>query len=45
MNVENYWKKTLEELKKGKNVVLIVIIERKGSAPNIPGAKMFITHD
>ncbi|MFW9853201.1 MAG: XdhC family protein [Candidatus Thorarchaeota archaeon] len=45
MNVENYWKKTLEELKKGKNVVLIVIIERTGSAPNIPGAKMFITHD
>ena len=45
MNEEHYWKKTLEELDKGKNVVLIVIIERTGSAPNIPGAKMFITHD
>ena len=45
MNEEHYWKKTLEVLEKEEQVVLIVIIERTGSAPNIPGAKMFITHD
>ena len=43
MNEEHHWKTALEELVKGKPVVLIVIIERIGSAPNIPGAKMFIT--
>jgi xanthine dehydrogenase accessory factor len=45
MNEENYWKTTLEELKQGRPVVLIIIIERIGSGPNIPGAKMFVTSD
>ncbi len=45
MNEENYWKTTLEELNQGNSVVLVVIIERIGSAPNIPGAKMFVTQD
>ncbi len=42
MNEEHYWKTTLTELEQGKRVVLVVIIERKGSAPNVPGAKMFV---
>ncbi len=45
MNEEHYWKTTLTELEKGKQVVLVVIIERTGSAPNVPGAKMFVMHD
>ncbi len=43
MNEEHYWKTTLTELEQGKHVVLVVIIDRKGSAPNVPGAKMFVT--
>jgi xanthine dehydrogenase accessory factor len=42
MNEEHYWKTTLTELEQGKYVVLVVIINRKGSAPNVPGAKMFV---
>ncbi|MHA2358065.1 MAG: XdhC family protein [Candidatus Heimdallarchaeaceae archaeon] len=43
MNEEQYWKSVLAKLKQGQSVILVVIIERTGSAPNIPGAKMFIT--
>ena len=42
MSDENYWKTTLTELEHGNQVVLVIIIERTGSAPNIPGAKMFV---
>ena len=45
MNEEHYWKTILTGLEQGKHAVLVVIIERTGSAPNIPGAKMFITLD
>jgi xanthine dehydrogenase accessory factor len=45
MNEESNWKYTLEEINKGNSVILVVIIERIGSAPNIPGAKMFVTLD
>ncbi len=45
MNEENYWKSTFAELEQGKNVVLVSIIERIGSAPNVPGAKMFVMED
>jgi len=43
MNEEEFWKDILSELKKGRPVVLVEIIERKGSAPNAEGAKMFVT--
>lgn len=45
MSEEHYWKTTLEELLQGKPVVLVVIVDRIGSGPNIPGAKMFVTTD
>ena len=33
----------LDTLEKGENAVLVIIIDRKGSAPNSPGATMFVT--
>ncbi|MCK5305395.1 MAG: XdhC family protein, partial [Candidatus Heimdallarchaeota archaeon] len=43
MNENQSWETFLDALEKGNNVVLVVIIDRKGSAPNSPGAKMFVT--
>ncbi len=43
MNDEKFWKKIQSELQKGSNVVLVEIMERKGSAPNAEGAKMYVT--
>lgn len=45
MSEENYWKSTLAELEQGRKAVLVVIIDREGSAPNKPGAKMFVMED
>jgi len=45
MNEEQSWKTILTELEQGKLAVVVVIIQRTGSAPNIPGAKMFVTLD
>jgi len=45
MNEEQFWKTALESLLEGKDAVIIVIIQRIGSAPNVPGAKMLVTHD
>ena len=43
MNENQSWEMFLDALEKGNNAVLVVIIDRKGSAPNSPGAKMFVT--
>jgi len=43
LNDEKFWKKIQSELQKGSNVVLVEIMERKGSAPNAEGAKMYVT--
>lgn len=43
MNEEQFWKKILLEIETSNPVVLAIIIHRKGSAPNIPGAKMIVT--
>ncbi|MHA1552769.1 MAG: XdhC family protein, partial [Candidatus Heimdallarchaeaceae archaeon] len=43
MNENQSWETFLDTLEKGYNAVLVVIIDRKGSAPNSPGAKMFVT--
>ena len=45
MNEEQFWIQVLANLENNKEVILLVIIDRKGSAPNIPGAKMFVTTD
>lgn len=43
MNEQQSWKMVLDALEKGDSAVLVVIIDRDGSAPNSPGAKMFVT--
>ena len=45
MNEEQFWKKILYEIDSAIPVVLVVIIEREGSAPNVPGAKMYVTSE
>ena len=45
MNEEQFWKTALESLYENKEVLIITIIQRIGSAPNIPGAKMLVTAD
>jgi len=45
MNEKQSWETVLDTLEKAANAVLVVIIDRKGSAPNSPGAKMFVTLD
>ncbi|MCE7748246.1 MAG: XdhC family protein [Candidatus Heimdallarchaeota archaeon] len=45
MNEEQFWKKLLLEIEADNTVVLAIIIRREGSAPNVPGAKMFVTLD
>lgn len=45
MNEEHFWKTFLTVLEQGKNAVLVVIINQTGSAPNVPGAKMYVTLD
>ncbi len=45
MNEKQSWETVLDAFEKGNNTVLVVIIDRKGSAPNSPGAKMFATLD
>ncbi len=45
MNEEQFWKKILLEIEADNAVVLTIIIRRVGSAPNVPGAKMFVTLD
>ena len=43
MSEEHFWKAILAELEKDNRLVLVVIINQTGSAPNSPGAKMFVT--
>ena len=43
MNDEQLWKHALNSLNKGEESILVVIIHRVGSAPNVPGAKMLVT--
>ncbi len=43
MNEQQSWEMVLDTLEKGNNAVIVVIIDREGSAPNSPGAKMFVT--
>ena len=43
MNEEIFWKQLLQELEETKKAVFVEVIERKGSAPNAPGAKMYVT--
>ncbi|MHA1201854.1 MAG: XdhC family protein [Candidatus Heimdallarchaeaceae archaeon] len=45
MNEKQSWETVLDALEKENNTVLVVIIDRDGSAPNSPGAKMFATLD
>ncbi|NPD87697.1 MAG: hypothetical protein HGN29_03180 [Asgard group archaeon] len=45
MNEEDLWEKIITELEEGKNIVLVIIIHRTGSAPNVPGAKMLVMSD
>ena len=45
MNEEHFWKTILTALEQGKQAVLVVIINQTGSAPNVPGAKMYVTLD
>ena len=45
MNEEHFWKTILTALEQGKQAVIVVIINQTGSAPNVPGAKMFVTLD
>lgn len=43
MNKVRFWKKIHGILEQDKTVVLVVIIDQIGSAPNSPGAKMYVT--
>ncbi|MCG3226612.1 MAG: XdhC family protein [Candidatus Heimdallarchaeota archaeon] len=45
MNEENLWGTIISELDNSNCAVLIVIIQRIGSAPNVPGAKMLVMLD
>ncbi len=45
MSEEHIWKTLLSNLEQNKQAVVVVIIQRTGSAPNIPGAKMLVTTD
>ncbi len=45
MNEEHFWKNILKEIELGNPSVVVTIINREGSAPNIPGAKMFVNLD
>ncbi len=42
MNKIRFWKKILGILDQDETVVLVVIIDQIGSAPNSPGAKMYV---
>ncbi len=42
MNEEHFWKEILKKIELGNPSVVVTIINREGSAPNIPGAKMFV---
>ena len=43
MNDEQLWKHAINSLDNDEESILVVIIHRIGSAPNVPGAKMLIT--
>ncbi len=43
MNEKQFWEMVLDTLEEGNSAVLVVIIDKKGSGPNLPGAKMFAT--
>ena len=43
MNEEIFWKEVLNDVEVGTTAVVITIIQREGSAPNVPGAKMLVT--
>jgi len=45
MNEEHFWRKILKEIEIGNPSVVVTIINREGSAPNIPGAKMFVNRN
>ncbi len=45
MNEEKFWRTALEFLEVGKDIILIIMIQRIGSAPNKPGAKMLVSAD
>ncbi|MBA7531827.1 hypothetical protein ES705_24051 [subsurface metagenome] len=45
MNEEHFWKTILTALEQDKHAVLVIIINQSGSAPNVPGAKMYVTLD
>lgn len=42
MNEEHFWRKTLKDIEMDDPTVVVTIINREGSAPNVPGAKMFV---
>jgi len=43
MNEELFWKEVLTDIEVGTTAVVITIIHREGSGPNVPGAKMLVT--
>ena len=45
MNDEKLWKETFHLLNNDEEVILVVIINKVGSAPNVPGAKMLVSKD
>ncbi len=45
MNEEHFWKTILTTLEKDVHAVIVVMTRQTGSAPNSPGAKMFVTLD
>jgi xanthine dehydrogenase accessory factor len=45
MNEELFWKEVLNDIEIGTPVIVVVIIHREGSAPNVPGAKMLVTSE
>ncbi|MHA1199782.1 MAG: XdhC family protein, partial [Candidatus Heimdallarchaeaceae archaeon] len=45
MNEQQFWKTAHAFLGEGKDIVIVVMIQRIGSAPNVPGSKMLVTTD
>lgn len=45
MDEETFWQGLLHELQTNERIVFVEIINRQGSAPNAPGAKMYVTLD
>ncbi len=45
MNEELFWKEVLSDIETGTPVVVVIIMHREGSAPNVPGAKMLVTSE